>query len=159
MPELTSLDRLVAESAIRRVLLDYCRGIDRCDATLVASVYHVDGTDDHGSFVGLGSDFAAYVTARLREHAIATSHVIGSPMIDFRDEATAEVETQVQAWHRCRDDDGEYLESFGGRYFDRFEHRDGAWRIAHRSLTHDWDAVERIVRAFPPDRFAASPRS
>ena len=47
---------------IRRRLLEYCRGIDRCDAALVASVYHPDGTDDHGSFVGLGTDFAVYAT-------------------------------------------------------------------------------------------------
>jgi len=42
------LKRLAAESEIRRRLLDYCRGVDRCDAELVASTYHADAIDDHG---------------------------------------------------------------------------------------------------------------
>ena len=49
-------DRLGAEREIRRRLLDYCRGIDTCDVGLVASVYHPDSFDDHGSFQGSGHD-------------------------------------------------------------------------------------------------------
>lgn len=159
------LARIAAEHEIRRTLLVYCRGIDRCDAPLVASVYHPDGTDDHGSFVGSGSEFATYATERLRTHALATSHMIGDSIIDFAAASaageldTADVETPVTAVHRCRDDQGEYLERFGGRYFDRFERRDGVWKIAHRALTHDWDAKERVVAAFPAGRFRPSPRS
>lgn len=147
------------EREIRRRLLEYCRGIDRCDAELVASVYHPDGTDDHGSFVGLGTDFAVYATDALRRHAVATSHVVGDSLYDVVDDTTVDVETQVMAVHRCADGDGgEYLERFGGRYFDRFELRDGAWKIAERRLTWDWDAREPVTRAFPPDRFTPSPR-
>lgn len=154
-----SLTTLMAEREIRRRLLDYCRGIDRCDAALVASAYHPDATDDHGSFQGPARDFARLATDALRRHAEATAHVIGDSIIDFTGDDTAEVETPVMAWHRCRDDEGAYLERFGGRYFDTFERRDGAWRIAHRRLTHDWDAKERIEPAFPPGRFAPSPRT
>ena len=57
------LQRLLDERAIERRLVDYCRGVDRGDAALVASVYHPDGTDDHGSFKGLGVDFAEHVDA------------------------------------------------------------------------------------------------
>lgn len=145
---------------IRRRLLDYCRGIDRCDAALVASVYHPDGTDDHGSFVGLGTDFAVYATDALRRHALATSHVIGDSLYAVVDDTTVDVETQVMAVHRCADvDGGEYLERFGGRYFDRFEFRGGVWRIADRKLTWDWDTREPVQRAFPPGRFTPSPRT
>jgi hypothetical protein len=152
-------DLMVAEREIRRRLLDYCRGIDRCDPDLVASVYHPDATDDHGGFRGSGLDFARYATEKLRAHAEATTHLIGDSIIDFTGPGTAEVETSVLAWHRCRDDDGPYLERFGGRYFDTFEHRDGAWKISHRLVTHDWDALERITPAFPPARFTPSPRN
>jgi hypothetical protein len=157
-PHESTIAVVAAERAIRRRLLDYCRGIDRCDADLVASVYHPDGTDDHGAFHGLGRDFAVYATERLRRHAEATMHVVGDSLFDFRNAALAEVETPVLAWHRCRDADGSYLERFGGRYFDTFECRDGEWRIAHRLLTRDWDAVERITPAFPEGRFTPSPR-
>ena len=155
---LDPLVRLQAEAVIRRRLLEYCRGIDRCDAALVAAVYHPDGTDDHGSFQGLGSEFAVYATQSLARHALATSHVIGDSLFDWVDAATVDVETQVLATHRCAGDDGEYLERFGGRYFDRFEQRDGDWRIAERKLTWEWDVREPVTRAFPPDRFRPSPR-
>jgi hypothetical protein len=155
MDELTTMR---AERAIRRRLLDYCRGIDRCDADLVASVYFDDSTDDHGGFTGLGVDFARYATERLREHAEATQHVIGDSIIDFDDERTAQVETPVLAVHRCRDAEGPFLERFGGRYLDTFECRGGEWRIRHRVVTWDWDARERIEPAFPAGRFTASPR-
>ena len=149
---------IAAQRAIRRCLLDYCRGIDRCDAALVASVFHVDGTSDYGSFVGLGSDFARNATAKMRDYAISTSHFIGDSIFDFNSATTADVETPIMALHRCRDDDGEFFERFGGRYFDYFEDRDGDWRIAHRKLTHDWDAKERVTPAFVPNRFHPSPR-
>lgn len=148
-----------AERAIRRCLTDYCRGIDRCDADLVASVYHPDATDDHGSFVGTGIDFAQVATAKLRSYARATTHFIGEPIIDFVSTTIAEVETPVIAWHRVADTEGEFLENFCGRYFDRFECRDGDWRITERRLTHDWDTKVRVVPAFRPGTFSPSPRS
>jgi SnoaL-like domain len=148
-----------AERAIRRRLLDYCRGIDRCDAALVASVYFDDSTDEHGTFSGLGVDFARYATDRLRAHAEATQHVVGDSIIDFDDDRTARVETPVLAVHRCRDADGPYLERFGGRYLDTFECRAGDWRIRHRVVAWDWDAKERIEPAFPAGRFTPSPRT
>jgi hypothetical protein len=153
------LARIRAERAIRRRLLDYCRGIDRCDAELVASVYFDDSTDDHGGFEGLGVDFARYATERLRTHAESTQHVIGDSIIDFDDDHTAQVETPVLAVHRCRDAEGPFLERFGGRYLDTFECRDGDWRIRHRLVTWDWDVKERIVPAFPAGHFTPSPRS
>lgn len=156
---LSAAEVVAAERAIRRCLADYCRGIDRCDAELVASVYHPDATDDHGSFVGLGIDFARLATAKLRNYARATTHFIGEPIIDFESATVALVETPVLAWHRVADSDGEFLENFSGRYFDRFECRDGDWRIADRRLTHDWDTKVRIEPAFAPGTFQPSPRT
>ena len=146
------------ERAIRRCLHRYCRGIDRCDADLVASAYHPDATDDHGAFNGLGTVFATYATDALRRHTEATMHMTGEPDIEFTSPDTAQVETYVQAVHRCRDDQGPYLERFGGRYVDRFEKRDGEWRIAHRVCIHEWNAKERIELAWPPSRFTEGRR-
>jgi ketosteroid isomerase-like protein len=146
------------ERAIRRCLHRYCRGIDRCDAELVASVYHADATDDHGAFKGLGVDFAGYATKALRRHAESTHHMIGEPDIEFISPGVAQVETYVSAVHRCRDDDGPYLERFGGRYVDRFEKRDGEWLIAHRICIHEWNAKERVEPAWQYDRFTEGSR-
>ena len=147
------LRQLLDERAILRRLTDYCRGVDRCDAALVASVYHPDGTDDHGSFKGLGRDFAEYVTTRLAERYEATMHTIGNPIIDFTGPDSADVECHVCARQRRAEDGQVVLETFGGRYVDRFERRDGEWRIAHRTVVHEWDKIERVDLAFPPGRF------
>ena len=152
------LERLLAERAIRRRLLEYCRGIDRCDAELVASAYHPDATDDHGSFRGLGVDFARYATDALRDHAEATLHFLGDSLIDFVADDTAHVETYVHAEHRCAGASGPYLEMFGGRYVDRFERRDGEWRIADRLCIREWDRRTPIDPAFPPGRFTEGRR-
>ena len=153
------LQRLLDEREIERRLADYCRGVDRGDAELVASVYHPDGTDDHGSFRGLGIDFAAYVTRRLAERYDATMHTVTNAVIDFTGPDTAQVECYVCARHRRADDQGAVLETFGGRYIDRFERRDGRWKIGHRTVVHEWDKVEHVEPAYPPDRFVRGSRS
>jgi hypothetical protein len=152
------LQRLLDERAIYRRLVEYCRGVDRGDAALVASVYHPDGTDDHGSFMGLGSDFAEYVTSRLPARYEATQHTIANPLIRFTDADTAIVETHVCAHHRRTDEQGPVLDTFGGRYVDRFERRDGEWKIAHRVVVHEWDRCERVELAYPPGRFSEGRR-
>lgn len=146
------------ERAIRRVLHRYCRGIDRCDAELVASAYHPDATDDHGAFKGLGVEFATIATDMLRKRTEATHHTIGEPDIEFLSPVLAQVETYVHAVHRCSDADGPYLERFGGRYVDRFEMRDDNWLIAHRICIHEWNAKERIELAWAYDRFTGGRR-
>ena len=153
------VQRLLDERAIRRRLVEYCRGIDRLDVELVRGVYHPDATDDHGSFVGLGVDFAQYAVCRMGEGCEATMHVIGNSIIDFAGSDAAFVESQVVAYQQRRDEAGPFLQTFGGRYVDRFERRHGDWRIAHRLCVHDWDKVERIELAFPPGKFTEGVRS
>lgn len=137
-------EQMVAEREIRRRMLDYCRGIDRCDAELVASSYHDDAVDDHGAFQGSGHDLARFATAALLENYDATMHTLGDSIIDFTDDTTAYVETYVFADHRGHDDDGSFLERFGARYLDRVDKRDGAWRIADRVVVVEWSDLSRI---------------
>ncbi|MCP3990047.1 MAG: nuclear transport factor 2 family protein [Actinomycetia bacterium] len=152
-------DQLMAEREIRRRLLDYCRGIDRCDAELVASTYHPDAVDDHGAFHGLGHELAHMATEALFEHYESTMHTIGDSIIDFTDEGTAYVETYVFADHRRVDDDGETLERFGARYVDRFEHRDDAWRIADRVVIVEWNDAAPITPTRGSGRYARGLRN
>ena len=48
---------LADRQAISDLLLSYCRGIDRLDRELVASCFHSDATDTHGSFQGTIDEF------------------------------------------------------------------------------------------------------
>ena len=55
-----ALQRLLDEAAIRRVHLDYCRGVDRRDWELVRSCYHRDAVDHHGPYSGGIDGFIAW---------------------------------------------------------------------------------------------------
>lgn len=137
-------DQLLAEREIRRRLLDYCRGVDRCDADLIADSYHPDAVDDHGAFQGSGHELAQFATEAIREHYESTMHTIGDSIIDFTDDVTAYVETYVFADHRKVEAESESLDRFGARYLDRFELRDDAWRIADRVVVVEWSSTEEL---------------
>ncbi len=53
---------------------------------------------------------------------------------------TAGSEAYFIAHHRSRVPDSELptIVALGGRYLDRFEKRDGDWRLVHRILVKDW---------------------
>jgi hypothetical protein len=152
------LARTLDEAAIQRVLVQYCRGVDRGDEALIAAVYWPDATDDHGRYRGSGPGFAPYVVKALNAHALATQHVLGNVTIELAG-SLAYVESYVLARHKLRRDGRLVLETFAGRYVDRFEKRAGAWRIAHRQVVLDWSKVEPIEAEFPGDAFEPGRRS
>jgi hypothetical protein len=69
-------------------------------------------------------------------------------------------EAYLVALHRFERDGELHDWVLGGRYVDRFERRDGEWRIAHRITVHDWSRVDRVTEVFElADRFAQGSRS
>ncbi len=140
---MASLGQAADKDAIRDVLMRFCRGVDRLDEELLRSCYHVDSYDDHGPFKGNGQDFAAYIVKSISERAHHTTHSVAKDV--------ARSEFYVLAYLRRTDDDGkEWLDFFSGRYLDRFERRDGLWRIATRIVVHDWSASAELgATSFP----------
>jgi hypothetical protein len=139
----TGLDELVDRIAIHDATVRYCRGVDRLDADLIRSAYHEDAIDDHGSFRGQRDDVVESLIARLKARYVAHSHMILNQLISLHG-AEADVETYYMAVH-VRDAPGERGHRVVyGRYLDRFEKRDGAWRIATRVVTFDADRFEPV---------------
>ncbi len=142
---------------IEEVLRQYCRGVDRGDAALIRGVYHPDATDDHGAFKGLGVDFADRVVAAMAERVAATMHNLHQINIRFEDvdqPRRAWTESYFTAVHRVPGEaGGPVLEWFGGRYVDRFERRDGAWKIADRKVVYEWSRIETVAQEYPNDAF------
>ena len=93
------------------------------------------------------------------EMALYARKAVANTIIDFVDEDLAHVESHVCARH-LRDDGDDVLamETFFGRYVDRFERRAGEWKIAERVVVHDWDLAEPVTLAFPPGRFTEGAR-
>jgi ketosteroid isomerase-like protein len=140
-----SIDLLLAERAIRRVLTTYSRGVDRFDFEAVRSCYWPDGTDDHGSFVGGRDEFITFVSKSLQRFE-RTAQFLGNVLIDVdlvRDVAAAE--TYAVAYHRYTDADGQPTDMWAGlRYVDGFERRAGEWRIRKRVCAYEWRRTDRV---------------
>ncbi|MGH0031177.1 MAG: nuclear transport factor 2 family protein [Myxococcota bacterium] len=136
-----NLDPIIAELEIRRVLARYCRAVDRGDVAALKSVYHPDATDDHGMFVGSGWDFAEALVPAMDGGTLNSQHHVTNVLIEIDEDGTsARVESYVVALHPTRDRHSgvEVHNLAGARYLDRFEKRDGAWKIADRRVVIDW---------------------
>ena len=141
------LQAFLDKQEIRDVLARYCRGIDRLDSDLIASVYHEDAYDDHGTFKGNGKEFAKSVVVGLARFE-RTMHTIANCLIEV-DGDTATAETYCIAYHRTKAADGPQEDFLAGvRYIDRLERRSegGPWLIARRVVVMEWTRFDPIVR-------------
>jgi ketosteroid isomerase-like protein len=128
------ISELADRQAINEVLIRYCRAVDRLDMELLASVYHPDAIDDHGDWVGDAPTFVSRAKHFMTKHFEATQHRLSNITIEL-DGDVAYVESYVLATHILAENG---IEVGGARYVDRFERRQGEWRIAYRTVVMDW---------------------
>ncbi len=154
-----------AHEAIRDAAHRYSRGVDRLDADLMKSAYWPDAIDDHGVFVGNAMAFCDRVVAS-HGRFTATMHCIlnhaitldgedhhGPDESDGPETAHGEV-YNVTYLHRTDDEGQRWLDTWWGRYLDRYERRElpgggEDWRIAQRTCVHEWTRSERVEAAMP----------
>lgn len=147
MTDMKRLEAAADKIEIYDVLVRYCRGVDRLDEELIASVYHDDAYDNHGSFNGLGKDFAKGVVKRLAEAVDAGQHRIGNVYIEL-DGDVAWSEAGFLAVH----DHGDRQDTILGRYIDRFERRNGEWKIADRTVLMDITRSTHVTERFEGEK-------
>ena len=139
--ERAELETLRAEREIHRVFLRYARGVDRLDFEAVRACFHPDARVRWGDFFEGERDAAiAYLEATIPA-LDGTLHVFGTPWIELDLAAgTAECETySINSARYPPDAEGLSVQNVAGtRYRDRFEMRDGAWRIAERRNERVW---------------------
>jgi len=121
-------------SDIQACLLRYTRGIDRHDRALMLSAYWPDAYDEHGVAEGIAADFVDWALGWHREFQTRHQHIITNSTIDLNGDQ-AHGETYYIFWGENRE--GPPSLAFG-RYVDRFERRDGEWRIAHRVCVNEY---------------------
>lgn len=170
------LQLLIDRQEIEQVLKTYCRAIDRLDKELLKSVYHPDGTDDHGIFNGNAHEFAEFIIGALSEVIIDGMHTVTHSLIDVQGNF-ATSESYYIAYQRCPggsektaaffgeryaeamkkagkiDSDHDYL--CGGRYIDLFEKRGGEWKILRRKITNEWSIIQPSSRITDQGHVAA----
>ena len=136
-----TLEELSAREEIREALVRYTRGVDRNDLDLVRSIFHEDAFVQFPESLHQGSldgfiNFARNEFPRFQR----TRHAITNIVIDFDGPKTAYVDTYLHADHQGTPEHHwkTRVIELWGRYLDRFEERDGVWKIARRELVIDW---------------------
>lgn len=136
-----TLETLIAKQDIRDILSRYARGVDRADGPLLASCYHADAIEEHGNtYNGPAIPYAHGAAERMMKMKHPMAHYVCNSHFEFEGETTCFVESYVLTFARFENDKGEPYDTLtGGRLFDKFEKRDGVWKIAHRKMTLDWN--------------------
>ncbi len=138
-------------SDIETKLLAYTRGIDRLDGELIATAFHPEASLEGYGRPGVTSieAFIERALPSLRDGYRTTQHRISNITIEEREDHVA-TETYVLAFHvRSAADGADQLATFNGRYIDRFEERNGEWRIVHRHLRIEWSKIEALGEPMP----------
>jgi hypothetical protein len=161
---MTDTDMRVADRlAIQDCLHRYARGIDRRNWEFLASAFHPGARLDQGDFKGTIEEMLENVAGR---HAAIeqSAHLLTNILIEFDSANGAVVETYFLAWLRNAHVPATIKTAMGaaeagkvdmrslGRYIDRFERRDGQWRIARRVCV-----AETLTGQAAPDVATLSP--
>lgn len=139
---------LADQQEIAAVLNAYAHGVDRRQGALVMSCFHADATFQYldETPAPVAAFFAA--TGPNGEGLATTHHLLSNHMVAIQGDA-ADSQIYVWGYHLISADAPDrpplfpakgkaYGVVIGGRYVDRFERRDGLWRISQRRLVFDW---------------------
>jgi hypothetical protein len=128
---------LLDKQAIHELIAAYCNAADRHDFAKMRALYHDDAIDEHGKFAkGPASEFLDKLPEIQAPMAILHHNVT---TVNLKlDGDYAEGEVYLIAMHQVKTGDQLYDVLIGGRYFDKYEKRDGVWKFAHRSIVADW---------------------
>ncbi|HTV96270.1 MAG TPA: nuclear transport factor 2 family protein [Steroidobacteraceae bacterium] len=143
------LGLLEDRQAIHEVILRYCRGVDRSDPELILSAFHDDAIDNHfGVVLPFREAIATLKAARSGAPPSITSsmHNICNVLIEL-DGDVARCESYLIVIVRIPRDGGDIDWLHAGRYVDRFERRNGEWRIAYRTVVYDIERFDEVVPA------------
>lgn len=136
---IASVQRLVDENDIKRVLFEYAFHLDAADPDKMLPLFTPDLYVAYGPSHGAeGAD--AYLETLSNENTgiaaffAGTSHHVSNVVIDFVDDDTANVRSVLYAFHkynRERPDGIVY-----GQYHDVIVRTDDGWKIQRRELKH-----------------------
>lgn len=140
MPELTREEKISAlldKQEISELVQTFSNAADRHDHEKMRALYHSDAIDDHGSFFkGLAMEFIdklpqIQAPMEILHHNITTHNIA-------LDGDYAEGEVYILAFHKIKKEQGSMDLLIGGRYFDKYEKREGKWKFSHRVVVADW---------------------
>lgn len=159
-----TVERIADRMAIQDVMYKWCRAIDRLDYEGMRAVFHPDATDTHGAYDGPVDGLVEWVRERHKPIPFS-SHRVCNMLIEFATPDLALMETYILALQRYPAEAKASLAQLTGgqagrpgvgidmlsssRYVDRFERRNGEWRIARRKVILDWKQLVEVPENSP----------
>jgi len=139
---------LLDKQAIAEVLMRYSRAVDRGDEALLRGCYHDDAVEDHGgSFLGPASDYIEAIKPALHSDRLMT-HTVTNVLVELTGADTALSECYYLSFARYPAAEPPFETLTLARAIDRFERRDGTWRIANRKLRWEWNREQPIAETW-----------
>jgi hypothetical protein len=142
------LRALLDKQAITERIYDYGRSMDRLDEALGKACFHPEAKADYGAqmYQGTGHGFVE-MCMKVHPMFLAHTHCFSNIRI-WLDGDQARSETYGDVTLRRQSEDGTLIDSRNlGRYIDRWECREGEWRIADRVFVLDFDQTGPAVGA------------
>jgi SnoaL-like domain len=134
------IQRLIDKQEITDLVYAYCNASDRHDHDKLRQLYHPDAIDDHGGFFkGLAMEFIDQLPQIQAPMNILHHNVTNINLALDGDYAEGEI--YVLAFHQISAAEGPIDLMIGGRYFDKYEKRDGIWKYSERAVVADWASV------------------
>jgi hypothetical protein len=143
--DVAAVRALLDKQSITEVIYRFSRAADRGDLDLMARSYHSGATEDHGAFAGPADDFMEWCRKGWESGVLVdSSHVVTNVLVEL-DGDGAHVESYFLVHQTWKTRHGLLDDVYGGRYIDRFERRDGEWRIVMRRCVYDWGRADPVT--------------
>lgn len=146
-----TIEELLQRTAIIDVLNRYAQAIDRRDWAVARAAYHDDAEVDYGAYRGNVEGLFEYISGR--HGAIEQSmHFMGQTVVDLDGKKAFAVSPNIVFQRRSLNASGPVamfgdvqasgeergIVQIGSRYLDRLEDRGQGWKIASRTIAHEW---------------------
>jgi len=142
---------LMDRATIADILNRYAQAIDRRDWAVARAAYHNDAVVDYGAYRGSVDGLFDYISAR-HEAIEQSMHFMGQTVIDLEGRTAYAVSPNVVIQRRKIDSKGPVamfgdaqlegeqraIIEIGSRYLDKLEDRGDGWKIANRTIVHEW---------------------
>lgn len=136
------IGRLEDRNAVVDVVLRIAAGVDRHDVAALQSAIWPDAHIDMGGAPITGAVFAAAL-APPPVPSTGRMHLTGNHQIRVEGDR-ARCESYVISAQEVTVADGAETRLRAGRYLDRFERRDGEWRLSRRVFVDEWSRLDGI---------------
>lgn len=139
------LQILEDKEAVRGLLAAIARATDRYDRALLHNAIHDDATMDMGGKSMTGRAFAGAMKPPAAPRP-GRMHILGNERIDV-DGDVARSESYLVSCQDVLVDGVRKTRIRAGRYIDRFERRDGSWKLAARTMIDEWARIDPVGEA------------